>query len=86
VDEVGELGGIANEENRSVVTNHIPVTLFGVELDGETTRITFSICRTLLTSNSGKARENGSSLANLVQKFGLAKFGHIVSDLEVTVG
>ena len=35
VDEVGELDGIANEEDRRVVANHVPVALFGVKLDSK---------------------------------------------------
>ena len=43
VDEVRELNWVLNEENWSVVTNHIVVALFGVELDGETSGISISI-------------------------------------------
>jgi hypothetical protein len=35
VNETGEEEWISNEENGSVVPNHIPVALLSVELDGE---------------------------------------------------
>lgn len=39
VNETWEQNGIANEENRSVVSNQVPVAIFSVEFHGETTRI-----------------------------------------------
>jgi hypothetical protein len=48
--EIWELNWIINEEHRSVVANHIVVSLFGVELDGETTRVSYGISGTSLTS------------------------------------
>ncbi len=39
VDEVWELGRITQEEYWCVVCNHIPVALFGTELDRETSRV-----------------------------------------------
>lgn len=33
VDEIGEFDGISNEEDRSVVANHVPVTLLSVKLN-----------------------------------------------------
>jgi hypothetical protein len=34
-----ELGGVADEEYRRVVSSHVPVALLGVKLDSETARI-----------------------------------------------
>lgn len=36
VDEVGELGGVADEEDGCVVKDPVEVTLLGPNLDGET--------------------------------------------------
>jgi len=85
VNEIRELGGVSDEEDGGVVTNHIPVTFFSVELDGKTSGISFSISRTLFTTDSGESSENGSSLSDGVQKFGLAELGDVVGDFEVTV-
>lgn len=46
VDNVGELHGILDEEDGNVVSNDIPVTLLGVELDGKTTNIADCVSRT----------------------------------------
>src|ERR1017187_9800553 len=35
MDEVGEFDGILNEEDRDVDADQVPITLLGVELDGE---------------------------------------------------
>lgn len=51
MDEEGKLGGIAEKEDGGVVVNPIPVTLFSIELDGETTRIAGSIRGALLTTD-----------------------------------
>jgi hypothetical protein len=85
VNEIREFGRVSDEENGGVVTNQIPVTFFSVELDGETSGISFGISRTLFTTNSGESSEDRSSLSNSVQKFGLAELGDVVSDFEVTV-
>ena len=52
VDETWEKDRIANEKDRGVVADYIPVSLFGVEFDGETARITSSIGRAALTTHS----------------------------------
>jgi len=86
VNEIWELGGVANEENWSVVTNHIPVTFFSIELDCETTGVASSVSATLLTTDSGETKEDGSLLANLVQELGLGNLAKVVSDLKDTMG
>jgi len=85
VDEVGELGGISDEEDGSVVTNQIPVTFFGVEFDSKTSGISFGIGRTLFTTDSGESGEDGSSLSEGVQEFSLAVLGDVIGDFEITV-
>ena len=47
MDEVAELQGIADEEHRRVVTDEVPVSLLGVELDREAARIARGIGPTL---------------------------------------
>jgi len=43
VDEVGELVGVADEEDGGVVADEVPVALVGVELHGEATDIAFGV-------------------------------------------
>jgi hypothetical protein len=52
VNKVWELNGIFDEKDRGVVPNHVVVALFGVVLDSETTRITITVIRSFLASNS----------------------------------
>mmetsp|Transcript_137763 Transcript_137763/g.194883 ORF Transcript_137763/g.194883 Transcript_137763/m.194883 type:complete len:292 (-) Transcript_137763:39-914(-) len=85
VDEIGELLGVSDEEDGGVVAGHIPVAFLSVELDGETSGISLSIGRTLLTTDGGESGEDGGSLSNLIQEFGLGVLGDVMSDLEVTV-
>lgn len=81
VDEVREFGRIADKEDGGIVANHVPVAFFGVEFDGETTRITGSISATLFTTNSGESSEDRSTLANVAQELGLGKTSNIMSHL-----
>jgi len=67
--EVSKLNRILDEENGSVVTNHIIVTLFGVELDSETSGISVTVVGTTLSSNSRETSENWCSLANSLEEF-----------------
>jgi hypothetical protein len=39
VNEAWEEDGITNEENRSIVSDNVPISIFSVELDGKTSRI-----------------------------------------------
>jgi hypothetical protein len=52
VDKVGELDGILDEENWSVVADHVVVAFFSVVLYSEATRVTVTVVGATLTSNS----------------------------------
>lgn len=71
VDEVGELDGVLDEENGGVVSDDVIVALLGVELNGETTRITLQVRSTTLTGNGGESQEDRSLLANLAEETSL---------------
>ena len=43
VDEVRELGRLADEEHRRVVADHVPVAILGVELQGEAAASALSV-------------------------------------------
>ena len=49
--EIREFMRIANEEDRGIVSNQIPVAFFGVELHGKTADIAFRIGGAALTGN-----------------------------------
>jgi hypothetical protein len=52
MEEIWELNWIIDEENWSVVSNHIIVTFFGVEFHGESSWISDGISRSSFSSNS----------------------------------
>ena len=52
MNEVWKLDWISDEENRCVVSDHVIVAFFSVELDRKSTRISVTIVGTTLTSNS----------------------------------
>ena len=43
VDEVRELGGVAQEENGRIVGHHIPISLLGPEFDGEASGVSGTV-------------------------------------------
>jgi hypothetical protein len=76
---------ISEEEDRGVVGDNIPVAFVGAELDGETTRISGTIVRARLTTNSGESHADGALLASL-EDVGHAKVVKGVGGLVETVG
>jgi hypothetical protein len=56
---------ISKEEDRSVVGDNIPVAFVGAELDRETTRISGTVVRARLATNSGESSSDGTLLALL---------------------
>lgn len=68
VDEVGEFGGVTNEENGGVVEDPIPVTFFGSELKGKATRITSGVGRARFTTNGGETGSDTDFLANALEE------------------
>src|SRR5664279_5733190 len=66
VDEVREFDRVLNEKDRDIVADQIPVAFLGIELDGKTANVPWSIDRT------GSARDSRESC----EEFGaLTAFG-----------
>jgi len=57
VDEIWKFVGIADEEHRRVIADHIPVAFVSVELESEAAHIALGIRRTTLTSDRGEAQQ-----------------------------
>ena len=57
VDNIRELDGILDEEDRDVIAYQIPVALLRVELDGEAAHIARQIGRALVTRHRGEPDE-----------------------------
>ena len=58
VDEVLELGGITDEEHRRVVADQVAVSVFGVELERKSPRVTDRVGVAELAGDGGEAQEH----------------------------
>jgi len=73
VNEVWELYRILNEEDGSVVANHVVVALLSKVLYCESTWVTIAVIGTALAGDSGEAQEYRGSLSDCVHESSLAK-------------
>src|SRR5688572_13023057 len=82
MDDVGELDGVADEEDREVVADQVPITVLGVELDREAARIARRF-RTIAAADDGReADRQRSLLAGFLEQLGAGVFGSgFVADL-----
>jgi len=81
VDEARKEKRVADEEDRSVVADQIPVALLRVELHREAARITSGVCGTALPSDGREADQHRRLLADLLKYLRLRKLGDIMSHL-----
>ena len=65
VVEVRELERVAQEEDRRVVADQVPVALLGVELDREAADVALGVGRAALAGHGGEADEEVGLLADL---------------------
>jgi hypothetical protein len=70
VDNIRELDRVLNEKHRDVVSNNIPVTLLGVELDRKSANITNSIRRSTRSKYSRESEEDGGLTRCVGEDFG----------------
>jgi len=84
--EIWEFNWVINEEDWSIVANHIVVALLSVEFDSKSTWISHCISSTSLTSNGGESKEEWGLLTNFVQESSLGEFGDILGDFKDTMG
>lgn len=64
VDEVGELDGVFDKENRGVVSDHVVVAFFSVELNRKPTGVSHGIRSTSFSSDGGETEEAGGALTD----------------------
>ena len=86
VDEVRKLVGVAHEEDRRVVADHVPVALLGVELEREATHIAFGVGGPQLAGHGREPRDHRRLLADLGEEPGLRIAGDVVRDRQGAVG
>src|ERR1700758_5542941 len=63
--EITKAKGIAEEKDRSVVADDVPISLFGIELERSPADIALRIGCPALPSDGGEAREHRRLLSNL---------------------
>ena len=63
------LHSITDEEDGHVVSDHIKVTLAGVELDGETARVTERLCKTVIQVSQDRNLLTGLHLGDNPRKY-----------------
>jgi hypothetical protein len=85
MDEVRELRGVADEEDRRVIPDQVVVALLGVELQREAARVAHGVGRAQLAGHGGEAREDVGPLALRAQERGARPLGDILGDLEEAV-
>jgi hypothetical protein len=65
VDEIGELERVPYEENWGIISYHVIVAVFSIELDRKAARITFGIGRPFFSAHGREAHKYISTLSNL---------------------
>ena len=86
VDEVRELGWVAQEKYGCVVGDHVPIALFRAELDAKASRIASTVVGTGFATDRREADRDGAFFACLAEDIGLAKIVERLGALEGTVG
>ena len=86
VDEAREEDRVPDEEDWGVVPDQVPVSLLGVELDGEPPGVAGGVGRSRLPPDGGEAGDDGGALPHLGEDVGLAVLGDVVGHLEVAKG
>ena len=56
--QIRKFQGIPQKEDRSIITDQIPVSFLRIEFNCKATDITFRICRTTFTGHCGKTDKN----------------------------
>jgi len=85
VNEVRELHGVSKEEDGSVVVNVIPISLLRSQLDRETSRVTSSVGRSTLSSDSRETSSSANLGSDLREELCASQVGNVVGDLKSTV-
>ena len=82
--QIRKLARVAQKEHRCVVTDHVPVAFFGVELQGKTADIALGIGCTALTGHGGETGKHLGFLADFAENLRTGVFRDVVGDGERT--
>ena len=78
--QIGEFARVAQEEDRRVIADHVPVAFFGVKLQRKAADVALGIGRAALTGNGSKAGEHFGFFADFAEEFGAGVFCDVVGD------
>jgi len=82
MDKGRKLDAISDEEYGRVISNHIPISLISIKLDGESTRIPRSIGRALFAADGGETNSNFGLLADAIEDGCRCDVGYVVGHFE----
>jgi|SRR5579863_3875320 len=85
MDKVREFGGIAKEEDGSVVEDPVKIAFVGADLDGKATGIAGSVRRTRLATDCRETNGSTGSVADLFEEGGAGEVGNVVRHLKVAM-
>ena len=85
VNEVGELGGVANEEDWSIVENPIEITIVGTNFDREAAGVTGSVGRATFSTNGRETDSSTSPVADLLEEGGTSEIGDVMGYFKIAV-
>lgn len=85
VNDIWELNRILDKKHGNIVSDDIPVTLIGIELQSKSTDITNGIGRTSRSKNSRETNKHRSSAGGIVQDIGTGELGDRSVELEVAM-
>ena len=86
VDQVGELDGVLDEEDRDVVAHQVPVAFLGVELHREAAHVPRGVGRSGAAGDGGDAHEHRGLLPGALEEVGLGDVRQALVELEIAVG
>lgn len=85
MNKIWELLWISNKKNRSIITNHIPITFFSIKFYCETSWISFRICTSFFSSNCRKSQKDWSFLTFILKKMSFTIFSWWVCNFKVSM-
>lgn len=85
MNKVGEFVRVADEEHGGVVADEIPVAFFGIELNGESTNVAFSIGGAAFSGDRRESEEGFSLFADMREDVGFGVLSDIFGDGECAV-
>lgn len=85
MDKVREFGGIAKEEDGSVVEDPVKIAFVGADLDGKATGIAGSVRRTRLATDCGETNGSTGSVTDPFEEGGAGEVGDVMRHLKVAM-